>query len=138
MNQQLSEEAKNLTTALRGSSKAQGDWGEFILRDLLEKAGLREGEQYSFQQNFVGLASDEGEKAKSARTDVIVYLPGGRHLVVDSKVSLTAYTDFANAENDDARKAALREHLRSVRGHVTGLARAGYEVFQVFSHRTSL
>jgi DNA recombination protein RmuC len=127
LNQQLSEEAKNLTTALRGSSKAQGDWGEFILRDLLEKAGLREGEQYSFQQSFGGLESDDGEKAKSARTDVIVYLPGGRHLVVDSKVSLTAYTDFANAENEEERKAALREHLRSVRGNVTGLSKAGYE-----------
>ena len=127
LNQQLSEEAKNLTTALRGSSKAQGDWGEFILRDLLEKAGLREGEQYSFQQSFGGMESDEGEKAKSARTDVIVFLPGGRHLVIDSKVSLTAYTEFANAENEEARKTALREHLRSVRGHVSGLSKAGYE-----------
>lgn len=127
MNQQLTEEARNLSTALRGSSKAQGDWGEFILRDLLEKAGLREGEQYSFQQSFGGLESDEGERAKSARTDVIVFLPGGRHLVVDSKVSLTAYTDFANAETEEERKVALRAHLISVRGHIAGLSKAGYE-----------
>jgi hypothetical protein len=87
--QQLSEDARNLTTALRGSAKAQGDWGEFILRDLLEKAGLREGEQYSFQQTFTGVEGENGERSKSVRTDVIVYLPGGRNLIIDSKVSLT-------------------------------------------------
>src|SRR5208337_3815764 len=65
MNQQLSAEAHNLTTALRGSSKSQGDWGEFILRDLLEKAGFREGEQFSFQQPFSGGLNEDGEKTKS-------------------------------------------------------------------------
>lgn len=127
LNQQLSEEARNLTTALRGSSKTQGDWGEFILRDLLEKAGLREGEQYSFQQNFSGLTSDDGGKPRTARTDVIIFLPGGRNLVIDSKVSLTAYTDYASAAGEEERKAALKQHLGSVRGHVTGLAKAGYD-----------
>ncbi len=127
LNQQLAEEAKNLSTALRGSAKAQGDWGEFILRDLLEKAGLREGEQYSFQQSFAGLESEDGGKTKSARTDVIILLPGGRNLVIDSKVSLTAYTDYANAATDAERSAALKLHLASVRGHVTGLAKAGYQ-----------
>ena len=127
LNQKLAEDARNLTTALRGSAKAQGDWGEFILRDLLEKAGLREGEQYSFQQSFTGLEGDDGEKARTARTDVIIFLPGGRNLVVDSKVSLTAYTDYANAADDDSRSSALKQHLVSVRGHVTGLARAGYQ-----------
>ena len=126
LNLQLAEEAKNLTSALRGSAKAQGDWGEFILRDLLEKAGLREGEQYSFQQSFTGLASEDDEKSKSARTDVIVYLPGGRNLIIDSKVSLLAYTDYANAANDEERKSALKLHLASVRAHITGLSKAGY------------
>ena len=126
LNQQLTEEARNLTTALRGSNKAQGDWGEFILRDLLEKAGLREGEQYSFQQSFTGVESIDGEKARTQRTDVIVTLPGGRHLVIDSKVSLKAYTDSVNAETEELRLAALREHLKSMRGHITGLAAAGY------------
>jgi DNA recombination protein RmuC len=126
LNIQLAEEARNLTTALRGSAKAQGDWGEFILRDLLEKAGLREGEQYSFQQSFTGLAAEDGEKSRTARTDVIVFMPGGRNLIIDSKVSLTAYTDYANAATDDERKAALKLHLASVRGHVAGLAKAGY------------
>ncbi len=126
LNLQLAEEARNLTTALRGSGKAQGDWGEFILRDLLEKAGLREGEQFSFQQNFAGLETENGEREKSARTDVIVFLPGGRNLVVDSKVSLTAYTDWVNAADEVIRSAAMKLHLASMRGHVAGLAKAGY------------
>ena len=125
LNQQLTEEARNLTTALRGSSKAQGDWGEFILRDLLEKAGLREGEEFSFQQTFPGMEVD-GEKIKSPRTDVIVSLPGGRHLVIDSKVSLNAYTDSVNAKTEAERTTALAEHLKSVRKHIGTLAKAGY------------
>ena len=126
LNEQLSAEARNLTTALRGSAKAQGDWGEFILRDLLDKAGLREGEQYAFQQSFSGIESESGDRTRSVRTDVIVYLPGGRNLVIDSKVSLTAYTDCVSATDEDARKVALKAHLVSMRGHVAGLAKAGY------------
>jgi DNA recombination protein RmuC len=125
LNQSLTEEARNLTTALRGSSKAQGDWGEFILRDLLDKAGLREGEQYVFQQSFA-VEGEGGERARSVRTDVIVFLPGGRNLVIDSKVSLTAYTDCVNATDEDARKAALKLHMASMRGHISSLAKAGY------------
>jgi DNA recombination protein RmuC len=125
LNQQLAAEANNLATALRGSAKAQGDWGEFILRDLLEKAGLREGEQYSFQQVFTGVQV-EGEKEKTARTDVILLLPGGRNLVVDSKVSLTAYTDFTNAPSEEVRKTALKQHLVSIRGHIAEIAKSGY------------
>ncbi len=126
VNQQLAVEAKGLATALRGSAKAQGDWGEFILRDLLEKAGLREGEQYSFQQTFSGLEGEDGAKSKSARTDVIILLPGGRNLIIDSKVSLTAYTDYANAAVDAEKNAALKLHLASVRGHIAGLTKAAY------------
>jgi DNA recombination protein RmuC len=127
LNQKLSEEAHNLSTALRGSSKAQGDWGEFILRDLLEKAGLHEGEQYSFQQAFSGVESESGTKTKTPRTDVIVFLPGGRHLIIDSKVSLTAYTDWVNAETVEERKAAVKRHLSSVREHVDELAERKYQ-----------
>jgi DNA recombination protein RmuC len=126
LNQQLSEDARNLTTALRGSAKTQGDWGEFILRDLLDKAGLREGEQYSFQQSFAAGESESSERGRTVRTDVIVFLPGGRNLVIDSKVSLTAYTDCVSATCDDDRKAALKLHLASVRGHIANLAKAGY------------
>jgi DNA recombination protein RmuC len=125
LNQTLTQEARNLTTALRGSSKAQGDWGEFILRDLLDKAGLREGEQYVFQQSFA-VEGESGERARTVRTDVVVFLPGGRNLVIDSKVSLTAYTDCVNAADEEARKAALKSHLASMRAHISGLAKAGY------------
>jgi DNA recombination protein RmuC len=124
--QDISEKAENLATALRGSAKTQGDWGEFILRDLLDKCGLREGEQYSFQQTFSGITDEDGERTKSIRTDVILVLPGGRNLVIDSKVSLTAYTDYASAADEGARSAALKQHLASVRGHVNGLCKAGY------------
>ncbi len=126
LNQQLSEDARNLTTALRGSAKTQGDWGEFILRDLLDKAGLREGEQYVFQQSFTGVEGENGDRKRTVRTDVIVSLPGGRSLIIDSKVSLVAYTDCVAAEDEEARKAAQKAHLASVRGHITSLARAGY------------
>ncbi len=126
MNQQLTEEARNLSTALRGSAKAQGDWGEFILRDLLDKAGLREGEEYKFQQSFAGVEAEKGERARTVRTDVLLFLPGGRHLVIDSKVSLNAYTDCVGATCEEDRKAALKLHLASVRGHIAGLAKAGY------------
>lgn len=126
LNQQLAEEARSLSTALRGSAKAQGDWGEFILRDLLEKAGLREGEQYSFQQSFMGVENGDGDRTRTVRTDVILNMPGGRCLVIDSKVSLTAYTDFVHAEAEADRNAALKLHLASVRGHVMGLSKAGY------------
>ena len=127
LNEALAEEARNLTTALRGSSKTQGDWGEFILRDLLDKAGLREGEQYAFQQTFAGVESDSGERTRSVRTDVIVYLPGGRNLVIDSKVSLTAYTECVGAADEDTRKIAMKAHLASMRGHIAGLSKAGYD-----------
>jgi DNA recombination protein RmuC len=127
LNEQLTEEARNLTEALRGSAKTQGDWGEFILRDLLDKAGLREGEQYGFQQSFSGVESESGERTRSVRTDVIVYLPGGRNLVIDSKVSLTAYTDCVGAADEDTRRSAMKAHIASMRGHISGLAKAGYD-----------
>lgn len=126
LNQQLAAEAHNLSTALRGSAKAQGDWGEFILRDLLEKAGLREGEQYRFQESFSADTTEDGIRSRASRTDVILNLPGNRHLVVDSKVSLNAYTDYCNAASDDLRKVALKSHLVSVRAHFDSLSKRDY------------
>jgi DNA recombination protein RmuC len=87
---------------------------------------MREGEQFTFQQTFAGVESENGERAKSPRTDVIVTMPGGRHLVIDSKVSLTAYTDYVNAAVEVDRNAFLKLHLASVRGHVAGLTKAAY------------
>lgn len=126
MNQKLSDEASNLTTALRGSSKVQGDWGELIVRNLLEKAGLREGEQFRVQETFEGVSGDGDERQRKARPDVIVNLPGGRHLVLDSKVSLNAYADSVNAETEEERKAAIKRHLLSVRTHIDGLGARSY------------
>ena len=125
LNQQLTQEAHNLTTALRGSSKAQGDWGELIVRNLLEKAGLREGEQFRVQETFDAAGNDDQRQRKS-RPDVIVNLPGNRHLVIDSKVSLNAYTDSVNAVADEDRKSAVKRHLASIRSHVDGLAGRRY------------
>ncbi len=124
LNQQLTDEARNLSTALRGSSKAQGDWGEQIVRNLLEKAGFREGEQFRMQETFD--SRDGDERQRKARPDVIVNLPGGRHLILDSKVSLNAYTDAVNAATEDERKLALKRHLASVRTHIDGLATRRY------------
>jgi DNA recombination protein RmuC len=124
LNQQLAQEARNLSSALRGSAKAQGDWGEIILRDLLEKAGLREGDQFSLQQSFRDASSQDGSDAK--QTDVIVHLPGGRHLVIDSKVPLNAYLDSVNADLEEDRSAAAREHLKVVRNHIASVAQANY------------
>jgi len=125
MNQQLTEEAHNLSTALRGSAKAQGDWGEFILRDLLENSGLHQGEQYTFQQRFI--YTDDEESRKIAITDVIIKLPGERHLIVDSKVSLDAYADSVNAPNELGRQAAIKRHIASVRNHISDLAGKRYQ-----------
>ena len=121
MNQKLASEASSLSEALRGSAKAQGDWGEFILLDLLEKAGLRQGDQFTFQQSFA-----ESHTNDKSRTDVILHLPGGRHLVIDSKVSLVAWTDYTSAADDSTQAAALKAHLASVRAHVKGLAAKKY------------
>jgi DNA recombination protein RmuC len=126
LNQQLTEEARNLSTALRGSSKAQGDWGELIVRNLLEKAGLREGEQFRVQESFEAPGADGDGSQRRMRPDVIVNLPGGRHLIIDSKVSLNAYTDSVNAATDEARAEAIGRHLASVRGHVDELAQRRY------------
>lgn len=121
LNQQLSQDAANLVTALRGSSKTQGDWGEFILEQLLESSGLRKDVEYLVQESFVH------EENKRARPDVIVKLPGGKHLVIDSKVSLVAYTDYCNCDDKTQQAAFLAQHLTSVRAHLNGLAKKNYQ-----------
>jgi DNA recombination protein RmuC len=120
LNQQLSEDAKNLTAALRGSAKSQGSWGELILERVLEASGLRRGEEYLVQD------SRTNEDGQRLQPDVVIRLPEGRHLVVDSKVSLVAYERLASAESDADRDGALREHLLSVRTHMRGLSAKDY------------
>jgi DNA recombination protein RmuC len=125
LNESLSSEAHNLATALRRDTKAQGSWGETILRNILDKSGLQEGVHYSFQQSFVEMNGD-GEAVQRRQTDVVVKLPGGRHLVIDSKVSLNAYNDSVNAENEKDREEGIKRHVASVRSHFNELASRNY------------
>ena len=124
LNQQLSKDATNLTAALKGDSKTMGDWGEVILERLLEESGLRKGEEFFIQKSF------RTEDGKLQRPDVVVRFPQGRTIVIDSKVSLTAYERFSSAETDDERSAAMGEHLISVRKHIDELAGKDYQKLQ--------
>lgn len=121
LNQVLSEDAKSLTSALKGSNKAQGNWGELVLERVLESSGLREGHEYLVQP------SHTQEDGRRLQPDVVVNLPRGRSLVVDSKVSLTAYEAFVSAADDAAREAALKNHIASVRTHIRGLQGKQYQ-----------
>lgn len=120
LNQQLGQEANNLTTALVGQAKTQGTWGELVLEQVLQKSGLELGREYDRE---VSLKNSDG---KTYRPDVIVHLPGDREVIIDSKVSLVAYERYANAEDDEARAAALKDHLQSVRNHVKTLSNKNY------------
>ena len=121
LNQMLSEDAKNLSSALKGSSKTQGTWGDLVLERILEASGLRPGDEYVAQG---GLIAADGERH---HPDVVINLPESRHLVVDSKVSLVAYERFASAATDSERQFALRQHLDSIRGHLKALSEKKYE-----------
>ena len=112
---QLSEDARNLTRALKGDSKKQGDWGEFILERALEASGLSRGQEFSMQTSFDG-----------KRPDAIIYLPGNRHLIIDAKVSLTAYERSISAESDEDFKLARKQHLQSIRKHIDELSAKDY------------
>jgi DNA recombination protein RmuC len=125
LNKALTEEAHNLATALRRDTKAQGNWGETILRNILDKSGLKEGVHYSFQQSFSEL-NGEGDFAQRRQTDVVVNLPGGRHLIIDSKVSLNAYNASVNAASEQERADSLKRHLASLRNHCSELAGRNY------------
>jgi DNA recombination protein RmuC len=125
LNKKLSEEAHNLATALRRDTKAQGNWGEIILLDILENSGLRKGEHFTFQESFVEESID-GNPGQRRQTDVVVKLPEGRHLIIDSKVSLNAYNNAVSASAEAERNIAVKSHLASVRRHYTELAGRNY------------
>lgn len=111
----LSQEAQNLTTALKGDTKKQGDWGEFILERTLEASGLVKGVEFSMQQSF-----------DHKRPDAIIYLPENKSIIVDSKVSLTAYERYISSENDEHQRQSIKEHLISVKKHVDELSKKDY------------
>lgn len=121
LNQQISKEANNLTNALKGQSKTQGNWGEIILESILEKSGLMRDREYVVQQSYV---SEDGRRLQP---DVVVNYPGDRHMVIDSKVSLTAYERFTSADSKENQENALRDHLLSVKNHVNELSAKNYQ-----------
>jgi DNA recombination protein RmuC len=121
MNEQMSKETLNLTKALKGDSKMQGNWGELILERVLEKSGLERGREYEVQQSFV---NQEGQRVQP---DVIIHLPDGKKMVVDSKVSLTAYERYANEEDETLKSTHLKEHIASIKRHVDQLSDKNYQ-----------
>ena len=128
MNAQMSKETINLTKALKGDSKMQGNWGELVLERVLEKSGLEKGREYEVQQAFT---SEEGTKILP---DVIINLPDGKKMVVDSKVSLTAYERYVNEEDDVQQNIYLKEHVNSVKRHVEQLSDKHYQdIYQMES-----
>jgi DNA recombination protein RmuC len=128
LNHQLSNDAQSLASALKGDSKTQGDWGEVQLELLLEKAGLLKGTHYYAQPSF------KDENGSDKRPDFIIQLPEGKHLIVDSKVSLTAYERFFNAEEAKKKSRCLKEHVDSIRGHIKDLSSKNYQhLYQINS-----
>lgn len=121
LNKTLSNDANNLTKALKGSAKTQGNWGELILERVLEASGLRKGHEYHVQD------SQLDEEGRRLQPDVVIQLPEDRRLVVDAKVSLVAYDRFMAAEGEDERTASVRSHLDSVRQHIRGLSAKRYQ-----------
>lgn len=121
LNQQISHDAENLTKALKGDNKAQGDWGEMVLSKILEQTGLREGIEYSTQGSYTD------ENGKRLRPDVIVHLPQDKDVVIDSKVSLNAYLKYVEADDDNVKEAVKKELIKSLYTHIKGLSAKRYE-----------
>lgn len=120
-NLKITQEAENLTKALKGDSKMQGNWGELVLERVLEKSGLEKDREYSVQQSFT---LDDGSRVLP---DVIINLPDGKKMIIDSKVSLTDYERFVNAEDDDEQAKFLKDHINSLKRHVDQLSAKKYE-----------
>jgi len=121
LNTQITKEAENLAKAIKGDTKAQGNWGEFILESILEKSGLVRDREYSVQASFVT------EEGKRYQPDVIVKLPEGKHLIIDAKVSLVNYEQFCSAEQEVERGLALKKHVQSIRRHIQALSEKNYQ-----------
>ena len=121
MNLQMSKETLNLTKALKGDSKIQGNWGELVLERVLEKSGLEKGREYEIQKSFT---TEEGNRVQP---DVIINLPDGKKMIVDSKVSLTAYEKYINEEDDEQKSSFLKEHVNSLKRHVEQLGSKNYQ-----------
>lgn len=129
LNNQISEDANNLTKALKGNNKVQGNWGEMILESILEKSGLKKGEEY-FAQEFI---TDENgnrirnEQQNYMQPDIVVAYPGGRKIIIDSKVSLNAYVRYVETDVDEVRIMSEKEHIVSIKQHIDELSRKSYQ-----------
>ena len=121
LNLQMSKEAENLTHALKGDSKTQGNWGELQVENILKKVGLKEGIGYDKEKNF------KNEDDDNQRPDYIVNLPDGKNIIIDSKVSLTAYANYFNTKNSDEKKNLLKDHVKSVNNHIKSLSEKNYQ-----------
>lgn len=121
LNQTISAEAQNLTNALKGNSKVQGDWGEMLLETILDSSALSKGIHYETQYNI------KDEEGRNLRPDVVLHLPEKKDIVIDSKVSLTAFVGYSSADSDEERRRHLAAHVASVRQHVTELGRKEYQ-----------
>ena len=122
LNEQMSKEATNLTKALKGDSKIQGNWGELVLERVLEKSGLEKDREYFVQNSFT---TEEGRRVLP---DVVLHLPDNKKMIIDSKVSLVAYERFVNEEDDDLRVRFLREHITSLKKHIEQLGDKNYHM----------
>lgn len=120
LNLRMSDETRSLTQALKGDSKVQGNWGELVLESILESSGLRKGEEFVVQDSHT---QADGSRLQP---DVVIHLPEGRHLVVDSKVSITAYARYAEALTPEIGQAELNLHIQSIRQHMQGLSNKNY------------
>ncbi len=120
LNQQMDKEARNLTRALKGDNKAQGNWGEMVLERVLEQSGLRKGKEYEAQGGFYD------SNNQLLKPDVIIRLPEDKDVVIDSKVSLLAYNKYVVSEDSQERQTALREHVQAVRNHIKDLSAKDY------------
>lgn len=126
LNQGMREDAVNLTKALKGESKTQGNWGEVILERILERSGLIKGQEYTVQESFVN------EEGRRQQPDVIIKLPDNKNIIVDSKVSLTAYERYSSEGNQEEQQRWLKDHIRSVREHIKQLSDKRYhELYQI-------
>jgi DNA recombination protein RmuC len=121
MNIQMSKETINLTKALKGDSKMQGNWGELVLERVLEKSGLEKGREYEVQQSFT---TEDGNRVFP---DVVIHLPDGKKMIVDSKVSITSYEKYINEDDENLKESYLKEHVNSIKRHVEQLGNKNYQ-----------